>query len=186
MKTCLETNINNSIHLLKKLPNCIIKDYSNILFKLKKAVKSKNKIFFFGNGGSAAESQHLSAELTVKLTKKRKPIPSIAISADAPSITATANDFNFNYIFERQIEALSNKGDVVIALSTSGKSKNVINALKTAKKIGCVTILFTGNNFPKHKFIDYILKIPSNSVARIQESHLLIGHSLIQDIESSL
>ena len=126
-----------------------------------KSIEKGNKIIFFGNGGSAADSLHLATELKVKYKKKRKALNAIALSSDTASITARANDFDFKYIFSRQLEAHGNAGDIAIALTTSGNSKNLIEACKVAKKLKIKTFCFSGNNGGiLKKYVDHPIIIP--------------------------
>lgn len=136
-----------------------------------------NKIILFGNGGSAADAQHIAAEFTGRFLKERKGLPAIALTTDSSALTAIGNDYGFEYIFSRQVEALALPGDLIIGISTSGNSMNVINGLKTAKSIGCKTICLTGNSGGKmNEICDINIIIPSIVTARIQEMHILIGH----------
>ena len=148
-----------------------------------KAIKNKKKIIFFGNGGSAADSQHLATELSVRYKKNRKAIAGMALSADSSAITAAGNDFGFKYIFSRQIEALGNSGDVIIALTTSGNSQNLIEACKIAKKKKIFTACFSGNNGGKlKKYVKCAVIIPSNITSIIQVIELLMGQVLCEFI----
>ena len=166
----------------------MFKNNLNLLFKYSiKAIKQNKKIIFFGNGGSAADSQHLATELTVRFRKRRKAIPAIALTTDGSALTAIGNDFNFNEIFSRQIEAIGNKGDVCIALTTSGNSKNLINAIKVAKKKKLLTFCFSGNNGGKiKKDCEYSIIIPSKNADKIQVIELFLGQVLCGLIEDSL
>ena len=150
-------------------------------------IKNKKKIFFFGNGGSAADAQHLATELVVRFEKNRKPISAISLSTDNSLITACSNDFSFNKIFSKQIEALGEQGDLAIAISTSGKSKNVIEAIKICKNKNIKVILLTGKNkFLYKSYCNQVINVPSNSTARIQEAHIFIGHLLCKFVEDSI
>jgi D-sedoheptulose 7-phosphate isomerase len=153
------------------------------------SLKSGGKIMFCGNGGSAADSQHLATELVVRLSSKlnRPALPAIALTTDTSLITACSNDFSFNEIFARQVEALANSGDILIAISTSGNSPNVLRAVEMARAEGVVTIGLAGGDGGKLKDdVDQILIVPSNDVQRIQESHITIGHIVIGLIEREL
>jgi D-sedoheptulose 7-phosphate isomerase len=161
-----------------------IEKISKIL--IKKINHSKN-IFIIGNGGSAAQSQHFSAELLIKYKKVRKPISAISLTTDTSAITACANDFEFKFIFSRQLEALGKRGDVLIAFSTSGKSKNIIEAIKTAQKKKIFTLLFTGNNRFNHNFKDiYSINCPSTEVPRIQEIHMFYIHLICEVLDKEI
>ncbi len=130
-----------------------------------------------GNGGSAADCQHIAAELVGRFKSEREGLPAIALTTDTSILTAIGNDYSFNEIFARQIEALANKGDLVIGISTSGNSENVIRGILKAKKIGCYTVGLLGKDGGKLKnLVDLAIIIPSNNTPRIQECHILIGH----------
>ena len=144
-------------------------------------------LFWCGNGGSAADSQHLAAELVGRFKKNRRALRSVALTTDTSVLTCVANDYSYNDIFSRQIEALGRSGDVLVGISTSGNSDNVIQALKTAKEMGLITIAMLGKDGGMtKKLVDYSLIISSNSTARIQEMHILIGHILCEIIEKEL
>ena len=145
------------------------------------------KILFFGNGGSAADAQHLATELTVRFVADRRALAAIALTTDSSALTACGNDLGFDAIFSRQIEALGRPGDVAIGFSTSGNSPNVIRALETARKLGLTAAAFTGKTGGKLRGIaDPILMIPSGTTARIQEMHGILGHILCAEIEDRL
>jgi len=142
-------------------------------------LRNNGKIILIGNGGSAADAQHIAAELVGRYKIKRNGLPAIALTTDTSILTAIANDFGYDRIFERQIEAIAQKGDVVIGISTSGKSKNIINALKLASQLECITIGLSGNNGGEmNKICDNNIVIESNDTARIQEMHIVIGHTI--------
>ncbi|AFS49667.1 SIS domain-containing phosphosugar binding protein [alpha proteobacterium HIMB59] len=151
------------------------------------ALRKKNKIMLVGNGGSAADAQHFASEICSKFEKKRKHLPAIALTTDTSVITSLGNDFGFNYIFSKQIEALADKGDILIAFTTSCKSKNIINALKLAKSKKLKVILFCGKYIPNNilKYVDSILSIKSLSVPRIQENHIFLYHSMCKIIDKN-
>ena len=151
------------------------------------SLQDGGKILIFGNGGSAADAQHISAELVGRYKMDRKGIPAIALTTDTSTITAISNDFGYEYVFERQVEALANKGDVLIGISTSGGSSNVINGLKMASKIGCRSIGFSGSDGGEmNQICDTNLVVPSEDTPRIQEMHIVIGHIICHLIEQEL
>ena len=153
----------------------------------KTSIENGGKIIFFGNGGSAADAQHLSTELTVKFSKVRDPIPAIALTTDTSTLTAIGNDFGFEKIFSRQIEAIGSLNDTAIAISTSGNSNNIIEGAKSAKSIGMTVASFTGMSGGNlSKFSDINIAIPSNTVSRIQEMHITIGQMLCNALEINL
>ena len=145
---------------------------------------SSGKVMAAGNGGSAADAQHFAGELMCKLYKTRSPLPVLALTTDTSVITAISNDIDYKYCFSRQIEALGNKGDVFIGISTSGDSENIVEALKTAKENGLVTAGLTGGKAGlMDEYCDYLIKIPSCDVPHIQESHIMVVHILAMLIE---
>jgi D-sedoheptulose 7-phosphate isomerase len=151
------------------------------------AFEKGNKLFFFGNGGSAADAQHLAAEFVNRYLMERPPLPAIALTTDTSILTSVSNDFAFNEIFSKQLKALGKKGDIAIGLSTSGNSPNVIRAIETAKEMGMKTVAFTGMDGGKlTKKADISLLVPSSSTPRIQEAHILIGHILCEMVENRL
>ena len=149
--------------------------------------KAGGKIFFFGNGGSAADAQHLATELTIRYKKDRAPIAAIALTTDSSAVTAAGNDMGFEQIFARQLEALGARGDVAIGITTSGRSPNVIKAFEMARQRGIVTVAFTGgtggNILPVS---DHVLLVPSTVTARIQEMHITLGQMLCGALEIEL
>jgi len=148
------------------------------------ALLDGNKILFFGNGGSAADSQHLAAEIVGRYKKERKGLPSIALTTDTSILTAVGNDYGFDVIFERQIEALCMPGDVAVGISTSGNSPNVIKGLMKAHDMGATTIAFSGKQGGKVVDIaHYSFVVPSYDTARIQECHITLGHTLCEIID---
>ena len=150
------------------------------------SINNNKKIIFCGNGGSAADSQHLAAELIGKFLKKRKSLPALALNTNSSIITSIGNDINFESIFSRQIEALGNKNDVLFAITTSGRSKNVLNAIQVAKKQGLKIILLTSVNCKiKSSRNLFVIKAPATRVDRIQEMHITIGHLICEYIENN-
>ena len=152
-----------------------------------KSLRAGGKLLFFGNGGSAADAQHLATELTVRYKQNRAAIAALALTTDTSALTAAGNDLGFERIFARQIEALGKAGDVAIAISTSGKSSNIIAALKQAKAIGLVTAALGGKGGGDMAGLaDHLLVVPSNTTARIQEMHIALGQMLCGAIEIEL
>ena len=151
------------------------------------AFRKGRKVLFFGNGGSAADAQHLAAELVVRFTRNRDPLPAVALTTDTSALTAAGNDFGFERIFSRQIRALGRPGDVAVGISTSGRSANVIAALKEARTIGLKTVAFTGGDAGElPDLADILLCVPSDVTARIQEMHICLGHLLCGALEIEL
>ena len=148
------------------------------------SLKNGNKILIFGNGGSAADAQHIAAELVGRYKTERKGIPAIALTTDTSAITSIANDYGYLHVFERQVEALANEGDVVIGISTGGGSANVISALRLANDLGCKTIGFSGKDGGEFNALcDVNLIAIAEDTPRIQEMHILIGHTICHLIE---
>jgi D-sedoheptulose 7-phosphate isomerase len=151
------------------------------------ALTAGNKVLFFGNGGSAADAQHLAAELTVRFVVNRRALAGLALTVDSSVLTACGNDFGFEFLFSRQIEALGRPGDVAVALSTSGNSPNVLEGIRQARKSSLSTVAFTGRTGGKLAAeADVLIAIPSDNTARIQEMHIMLGHLLCAEIESRL
>lgn len=149
------------------------------------ALKNNRKILIAGNGGSAADAQHFAGELVNRFLIDRQALPVIALTTDSSILTSISNDSGFQYIFSRQIEALGERGDIFIGISTSGNSENIIQAIKTAKKTGLLTIGLLGNNGGKtKKYCDFALVVPSRSTPRIQEAHILVIHILCELIDN--
>lgn len=151
-----------------------------------KALQDNKKILICGNGGSAADSQHFAAELTGRYKRERKGLRAIALSTDTSALTAIGNDYGYNHVFSRQVEAIAMQGDVVVGISTSGNSQNIINALEVANKIGCITLSLSGRDGGLIKNLcDYSIIAPSDDTPRIQEIHILCIHILCELIEKS-
>lgn len=152
-----------------------------------KAIKNGNKIIFCGNGGSASQSQHLCAELVGRYKLEREPMNSISLTVDTSNLTAIGNDYGFENIFSRQLKGVGIKGDVIIGLSTSGNSKNVLNAFDVAKEKGITTVALLGRDGGEmSKVADYSLIVPAKTSAHIQECHLAIGHLICDLIEKEI
>jgi len=163
--------------LLKTVKECIA--------VIVKAFKSGNKVLFCGNGGSAADAQHLSAEFSGRFYTDRDALPSEALHCNSSYLTAVANDYSYDVIYSRLIKGIGNKGDVLVGLSTSGNSKNIYNAFEVAREKGMITIAFTGLSGGTLKSLsDYLINIPSTDTPRIQESHILLGHIICQLVEA--
>lgn len=167
--------------------NELVKKIDEITRVIVNAYKENKKVVLFGNGGSAADAQHLAGELVGKFYLERKALAAIALTTNTSELTAIANDYNFNRVFTRQVEALVNPGDIVIGITTSGNSLNVIEGIKEAKLRGAVTIGFTGASGGKLKEnVDYLLSVPSEDTPHIQESHIMIGHIICYLVEKEL
>lgn len=155
--------------------------------KVVESLARGGKILFFGNGGSAADAQHLAAELTIRFVGNRRALAGLALASDASALTACGNDFGFESVFSRQIEALGRPGDLAIGLSTSGNSRNVLLGLSKARETGIFAAAFTGASGGLLRNVaDLVIAVPSTETARIQEMHGLLGHLLCQEIEHRL
>ncbi|MBI4975661.1 D-sedoheptulose 7-phosphate isomerase [Candidatus Peregrinibacteria bacterium] len=178
--------INESIETKENLNKKILK---NILLSVNKyisCVKNKKKILICGNGGSAADSQHFAAELVSKFKLERNGLPAISLTSNTSTITAVGNDYSFDRIFARQIEAIGQKGDILFIISTSGNSENIIKAIKTAKTLGIYIIGLTGKSGGKMaNTCDILLQVPSENTPRIQECHIMIIHIICELIEKA-
>jgi D-sedoheptulose 7-phosphate isomerase len=151
------------------------------------AFKNGNKVLFCGNGGSAADAQHLAAEFSGRFYKDRKALPAEALHCNTSYLTAVANDYDYNVIYSRLVEGIGVKGDVLLGFSTSGNSVNIVKAIESAKDLGITTIGFTGAKGGKMKEIsDFIFNVPSNDTPRIQESHIMLGHIICQLVEEKV
>ncbi|MFH1622431.1 MAG: D-sedoheptulose 7-phosphate isomerase [Candidatus Omnitrophota bacterium] len=187
MEEKIKNILKESIAVKEKLLKESIADIKSIAELCSKTIQNGGKLIFCGNGGSAADSQHLAAELVVRFKKNRKSLPAIALTTNTSILTAIGNDFGFDMVFSRQLESQANKNDLLFAISTSGKSKNISEVVKKAKEIGMKTIAFTGENgkeFARACHLSFIA--PSSDTARIQESHICVGHIICEIIEDTL
>ena len=189
MNQNVKNEIIDSVKVFNKIlkNDLIIEEIHKIANALQEVSLKGGNIFFAGNGGSAADSQHLAAELVGKFNFNRKAIKAQALTTDTSILTAIGNDYTFEDVFTRQIEALGNEGDALVSMSTSGNSKNIINLIKESKKRKILTIGLTGeNNSEMSKLCDHLIQVPSKNTARIQEAHILIGHIICGSIEEGL
>ena len=168
---CIQTNIDNIIKAAGMLASCI---------------ESGNKVIFFGNGGSAADAQHLAAELVNRFQIERPPLAAIALTTDTSILTSIGNDYHFDAIFSKQIQALGKTGDIAWGISTSGNSPNVLKAVIAAQKAGLTTIALTGRSGKLGDCADLVLSVESDITARIQETHIMLGHIVCDLLERQL
>ena len=186
MKKIIEESISESARII----NSSVTLSGNIeksILEITKTLRNGKKIILFGNGGSAADAQHIAAELIGRFKLKRNSLPAISLTTDSSTITSIANDFSFDEIFSRQCESLVSNGDIVIGISTSGNSKNVFNGLKVSKSIGATTIGLLGNNGGIIKnIVDIPITVESSSTSNIQEAHRVIYHIICQIVESEM
>ena len=187
LSTLFDQNFDEHKDVLVATREVLTEPYQSLVKICVNSIRHGGKIMFFGNGGSAADSQHLATELTIRYSKNRLPIASIALSTDTSAITACANDLSYEDIFSRQIEAIGKRGDVSIGISTSGNSENVVRALEVSKQMNITPAAFGGKDGGKiFGLADPYLIVPSNTTARIQEMHILIGHLLCDGLEREL
>jgi len=183
----IKNQIEDSVNVKEKvIDECVdaINDVAEVIIK---AYNNGKKVLWCGNGGSAADAQHLACELVSKFYMDRKALRSIALTTNTSIMSAVSNDFSYECIFERQVEALADKGDVLVGITTSGTSKNIINALKAGNEKGAITIALTGENISEIRdYTDYLISIPSDVTPRIQESHIMIGHIICCLVEKTL
>ncbi|NUM81949.1 D-sedoheptulose 7-phosphate isomerase [bacterium] len=181
--------IQKSIDVKLKLLNepYLIDAIEKITAEITNAYRQDRKVLFCGNGGSAADAQHLAAELSGRFYLDRKPLFAEALHVNTSYLTAVANDYSYDEIYSRLIEASGRNGDVLIGISTSGNSKNVVRALETANRAGMITVGMTGEKGGKMKELcQYLINVPSNDTPRIQESHILVGHIICELVEKNL
>ena len=181
--------LNDSFNNLQKVINDkgLILEIETITTKIIKAFKDGNKLLLCGNGGSASDAQHIAAELSGRFIKERKPLYAEALHVNSSYMTAVSNDYGFESTYSRMLEAIGKKGDVLIALSTSGNSENVVNAVKMANSLDMLSVGMSGDKGGKIKELcQHNIIIPSSNTARIQEAHIIIGHIFCQIIEDKL
>lgn len=179
----MHNNINEHIKLVNEIDLSHVEKLAELI---KDRIENGNKVLICGNGGSAADAQHFAAELIGRFQKERAPMPAIALTTDTSIITAISNDYGYEYVFSRQVEGLANENDVLIAISTSGGSLSIYNAIEAAKKIKCTSIALTGAPILRNicsRTADYSITIDSKVTARVQEMHILILHLLAEKIE---
>lgn len=165
----------------------LLKTIEEVTGIIVQAFKNGNKVLFCGNGGSAADAQHLAAEFSGRFYSDRNPLPSEALHCNTSYITAVANDYGYEYVYSRIIKGVGKPGDVLVGLSTSGNSVNIIKAQEEAKKIGMINVSLTGETGGKMKALsDYLVNVPSSDTPRIQETHITIGHIICQLVEEQL
>jgi len=182
MKELIDNELRSSAETTTKIDPAAIEKIADVLVK---TIKNGNQIIFMGNGGSSADAQHLAAEFTGRYIMERDPMPAIALSNIAP-VTAIGNDYSFDLVFKRQTEAHVRKGDAVVCISTSGNSKNIIEAMKAAKEKGATAITFTGMGGVMKNMADHALVIPSTETPRIQEGYMVAGHIICGLVERGI
>ncbi|MAR99876.1 MAG: phosphoheptose isomerase [Nitrosomonadales bacterium] len=187
MQDVIKKNFSEHLEIISKLMDSGSEHIDLFGELLSSCLQNHNTIFWCGNGGSASDSQHIAAELVGRFKKDRRALKSIALTTDTSILTSVGNDYGFENIFSRQLEGLGSSGDILVAISTSGNSENILKVLQTAKELGIISILLTGKNGGKAKQIaDHSLVVKSDNTARIQEVHILVGHIICDLIEERL
>lgn len=189
MEKIVKEILNESIRVKNKIVDdpSLLSQINKISSVIIEAYRKKNKVILFGNGGSAADAQHVAGELVNRLQMEREALPAIALTTDSSVLTSIANDYDYSRIFARQMEAFAKEGDVAIGISTSGNSPNVIEAIKIAKEKGAKTIGFTGSKGGKlAELVDFVISVPSDEAPRVQESHITIFHIICCLVEREL
>lgn len=185
----IQSRIKASIDTKQLLLNnsAILTTMNHVVDEVVKSLKADGKILFCGNGGSAADAQHIAAELSGRFYKDREPLYAEALHVNSSYMTAVANDYSYDEVYLRLVKAMGRKGDVLFGISTSGNSKNVLRALEKANELGMVTVGFTGETGGKMKDVcKYLINVPSNDTPRIQESHILVGHIICEMVENQM
>jgi len=183
----LRANIERSLEVHGQLIRACLPAMIAAADALVSAYRSGHKALFFGNGGSAADAQHLAAEFLGRYLHERRPLPAVALADNSSAVTAIANDYGYQYAFARQLEALASPGDIAVAISTSGNSESVIEAISSARKIGLFTIGLTGLSGGRMRgLVDALISVPSDETPRIQECHILVGHALCDAVEQAM
>jgi D-sedoheptulose 7-phosphate isomerase len=184
MQTIIKNEFKDHLKVTEMAMDSIIDSIEKAAKLCINGLQNGKKILIFGNGGSAADSQHIAAEITGRYKVERKGLPAIALTTDSSVLTAIGNDFGYLHIFDRQVEALAKKGDILIGISTGGSSKNVVSAIKLANKIGCQAIGFSGKGGGYlNSLCDVNIVVPSDDVPRIQEMHIFVGHTICHLID---
>jgi D-sedoheptulose 7-phosphate isomerase len=183
----LRKNIEGSIEVHARLLEACLPAMTEAADALITAYHSGRKALFFGNGGSAADAQHLAAEFLGRYLRERRPLPALVLHANASAVTAIANDYGYEHVFARQLQAFAVAGDVAVAISTSGNSKSILEALGVARNLGLYTIGLTGATGGRMRgLVDVLIAVPSNETPRIQECHILVGHALCDAVEQAV
>lgn len=176
--------LKDHLQLIQQVITGLTGEIENACAMITSVIGNGKKVLLAGNGGSAADAQHIAAELSGRFVKERKALPGIALTVDTSALTAIANDYGYHHVFSRQVEALAQPGDLFIGISTSGNSQGILNALETAKNLGCRTLGLSGRDGGKmNGLCDLNIVVPSNTTARIQEVHILIGHILCKAVD---
>ncbi len=187
--TTIKQLIQSSIEVKQQLlqDEVLMQQIATVVDVVTDTFKNGNAVYFAGNGGSAADAQHLAAEFSGRFYKDRKALPSDALHCNSSYLTAVANDYSYDVIYSRLLEGIAKKGDVLVGISTSGNSANIVKAFEMAASMGVITVGFTGANGGKMKnMANYLINVPSNTTPRIQESHILVGHIICELVEENI
>ena len=180
----IQRRIESSIKVKQRFSKRLMGDIALAAQRIAESYRDGGRLILLGNGGSAADAQHIACELVGRFLRERRPLDAIALGTNVPTLTSIANDYGYGRVFERQLEAAARPGDVVLGISTSGDSPSILRALKLAKKMGCTTVAMTGQTGGKLKgAVDILINVPSKETPRIQESHILIGHIICELVE---
>jgi len=183
----LRSNMERSLEVHSRLIADCLPSLTAAADALIAAYRSGHKAIFFGNGGSAADAQHLAAEFVGRYLRERDPMPALALNANSSAVTAIGNDYGYEQVFARQLQALAAPGDVAVAISTSGNSPNVVEAVTCARRLGLFTIALTGTMGGRLRdLVDVLIAVPSEETPRIQECHILVGHALCDAVEQAI
>jgi D-sedoheptulose 7-phosphate isomerase len=187
MQESIKRELSESIEVKQNVIKTLVPAIEKAAVLMIAALRAGHKVFFFGNGGSAADAQHLAGELIGRFQQERRALPALALTTDSSILTCLANDYSFDIVFARQIEGLAQKGDIAFGLSTSGNSRNVLAGLKKAKELGCQTIGLLGCDGGQiAALVDLAVTVPCRATPRVQEAHITIGHILCRLIEQEL
>ena len=184
IKNIIKASIDTKQQILQDA--ALVSEVEKVAMVGTEAFRKGNKVLLCGNGGSAADAQHIAAEFSGRFYSDRDPLPSEALHCNTSYLTAVGNDYGFEYVYSRIVKGMGKSGDILIGLSTSGNSVNIINAIEQAKKIGMITVGFTGKGGKMKDLCDHIINVPSTDTPRIQEAHIMVGHVVCQLVEEQL
>ena len=184
IKNIIKASIDTKQQILQDA--ALVSEVEKVAMVVTEAFRKGNKVLLCGNGGSAADAQHIAAEFSGRFYSDRDPVPSEALHCNTSYLTAVGNDYGFEYVYSRIVKGMGKSGDILIGLSTSGNSVNIINAIEQAKKIGMITVGFTGKGGKMKDLCDHIINVPSTDTPRIQEAHIMVGHVVCQLVEEQL
>lgn len=184
IKNIIKASIDTKQQILQDA--ALVSEVEKVAMVVTEAFRKGNKVLLCGNGGSAADAQHIAAEFSGRFYSDRDPLPSEALHCNTSYLTAVGNDYGFEYVYSRIVKGMGKSGDILIGLSTSGNSVNIINAIEQAKKIGMITVGFTGKGGKMKDLCDHIINVPSTDTPRIQEAHIMVGHVVCQLVEEQL